>query len=148
MPAGGGFGEEFGRAAAQGEEGDAGRVEPIEPVIGGELGIEDELLRCLAVLALPEGDEAENLVRLLALANIGVRVAEHLGLGVLGEEGEDAGLAPTSLGQIMGFDERMLAEIGHGVEIEIERGAGEEIFSGELSVPEGEQTRDLLRRDA
>jgi len=28
-----------------------------------------------------------------------------LGLGILGQKGEDAGLAATSLGQIVGFDE-------------------------------------------
>ena len=92
------FGEQAGRAPAQGEEGDAGGVEPIEPVVGGELGVEDEVLRQLAVLALPEGDEAEDLLGLLALADIGIGVAEHLGVGILGKEGEDAGLAATSLG--------------------------------------------------
>jgi hypothetical protein len=40
-------------------------------------------LRRLAVLALPEIDEAEDLVGLLALAYIGVGVAEHLGIGIL-----------------------------------------------------------------
>ena len=75
----------------------------------------------LAVLALPEVDEAEDLLGLLALADVGVGVAEHLAVGILGQEGEDAGLAATSLGQIVGFDERMLAEVGHGVEVEIER---------------------------
>jgi hypothetical protein len=41
----------------------------------------------------------------------------------------------------------MLAEIGHGMEVEIERLSSEELFSGELCVPEGEQARDLLRGD-
>jgi len=67
-------------------------------MIGGELGVENEVLRRFAVLALPEVDEAENLVGLLTLANIGVGIAEDLGIGVLGQEGEDAGLAATSLG--------------------------------------------------
>src|ERR1700730_1480046 len=129
------FGEQARRAPAQGKEDDAGRIEPIEPLVGGELGVEDEVLRRLAILALPEVDEAENLICLLALANIGVRVAEHLTVGILGQEGEDAGLATTALGQIVGFDERMLAEVGHGMEVEIERLAGEEVFPGELRVP-------------
>jgi hypothetical protein len=42
----------------------------------------------------------------------------------------------------------MVAEIGHGMEVEVERLANEELFSGELCVPEGEQPRDLLRGDA
>ncbi len=66
------FGEQAWRASSQGQKGDAGGIEPIEPLIGGELGVEDEMLRRLAVLALPEVDEAENLIGLLALANIGV----------------------------------------------------------------------------
>ena len=94
----GDFGEQLGRAPAQGDEGDAGGIEAIEPGIGGELGVEDEVLRRLAVLALPEVDETENLIGLLALANIGVGIAEHLAVGILGQEGENAGLAATSLG--------------------------------------------------
>jgi hypothetical protein len=35
---------------------------------------------------------------LLALADVGVRIAEHLAVGTLGEEGEDAGLAAAALG--------------------------------------------------
>ena len=69
------------------------------------------MLRRLTVLALPEVDEAENLIGLLALANIGVGVAEYLGVSILCQERQDAGLAATSLGQIVGFDERMLAEV-------------------------------------
>ena len=38
-------------AAAQGDEGDAGLVEAVEVFVGGELGIEDEMLRRSAVLA-------------------------------------------------------------------------------------------------
>ena len=92
------LGEEAGRAPAQGDEGDAGGIEPVEPLVGGELGIEDEVLRQLAVPAPPEFDEAEDFLGLLALADIGIGVAEHLGIGILGQEGEDAGLPATSLG--------------------------------------------------
>ena len=127
------LGEQAWRASAQGDEGDPGGIEPIEAVVGGELGVEDEVSRRPAVLALPEVDEAEDLLGLLALADIGVGVAEHLGVGILGQEGEDAGLAATSLGQIVGFDQRMLAEVGHGVEVEIERLAGEERLAGRLA---------------
>src|SRR5437588_182796 len=42
----------------------------------------------------------------------------------------------------------MLAEIGHGVEVQIERLADEEVLSGELAVPAVEQARDLLWGDA
>jgi len=70
------FAEQFGRAPAQGDEGDTFFIKPVEPRVGGELGIEDEVRGRLAMLALPEIDEAEDLVGLLALANIGVRVAK------------------------------------------------------------------------
>jgi len=42
----------------------------------------------------------------------------------------------------------MLAEVGHGVEVEVERLAGQDGLSGHLVVPQGEQAGDLLRRDA
>src|SRR5260370_7254723 len=95
----------------------------------------------------PEVDEPEDLVRLLALADVGSGVAEHLTVGILGEEREDAGLAATSLGEIMGFDHRVLAEVGHGMEVEIEGLTGEQCFAGQLLVPEAEQAGDLLRGD-
>jgi hypothetical protein len=50
----GDFGEQLGRAPAQRDEGDTLSIESIEPCIGGELGIEDEMLGRLAMLALPE----------------------------------------------------------------------------------------------
>jgi acyl-CoA synthetase (AMP-forming)/AMP-acid ligase II len=80
---------------AQGEEGDAGGI---EPVVGGELGVEHKMLRQAAILALPERDEAKHLLGLVALADVGVRIAEHLAGGVLGQKGEDAGLAAATLG--------------------------------------------------
>ena len=71
-------------------------VETIEAIVGGELGIEDEMVRLCAVASLPEVDEAEDLVGLLALSDVGVGVAEDLAVGVLGEEGEDAGLSSAA----------------------------------------------------
>jgi len=47
----------------------------------------------------------------------------------------------------MGFDRRVLAEVGHGVEVEIERLAGDQRFASELLVPESEQAGDFLRGD-
>ena len=93
------------------------------------------MLRDAAVLALPEVDEAEHLISFLTLPDVGVRVAEHMAVGILSQEGEDAGLPATSLRQIMGLDEGMLAEIRHGVEIEVEIFTGEQRVSGEPCVP-------------
>src|SRR5262249_60331802 len=68
--------EQGRRAPAQRDEDDTLLVEPIQPFEGGELGIEDEMPRRLAVLARPELDEAEDLLGLFALADVGVRVAK------------------------------------------------------------------------
>ncbi len=141
------LGQEFWRAAAQGQEGDAGLIEPVETVVCGELGIEDQMARRAAMVGSPEVDEAEDLFGLLAFADVGVGVAEHVAVGILGEERENAGLAATSLGHVVRLDHRVLAEVRHGMEVEIERLAGDQRFAGELLVPEAEQPGDLLRGD-
>src|SRR5712671_8207223 len=85
------------RTPPQGHEGDAVSVEPIEAIISGELGIEDAMLGQCAVLILPELDEAEDLFCLLAFADIGIGIAEHLRIRILRQKGEDAGLPAASL---------------------------------------------------
>jgi len=122
-------------------------IEPVETVVSRELGVEHQVARRAAMVSGPEVDETEDLLRLLALADVGVGVAEHLAVGILGEEREDAGLAATSLGQVVRFDHRVLAEVGHGMEVEIEGLAGEQRFAGQLLMPEAGQARDLLRGD-
>src|ERR1700694_6295773 len=59
------LGQEAWRAAAQGQEGDAGLIEPVETVVGRELGGEDQVARWGAMVGGPEVDEAEDLFRLL-----------------------------------------------------------------------------------
>jgi hypothetical protein len=56
-----------------------------------------QLLRWLAVLARPELDEAEDLLGLFALADVGVRVVKDLAVGVLSQEGKDTRLPTASL---------------------------------------------------
>ena len=94
MAAGGRSQRAGSRTSPQGDEGDPGGV---EAVVGGELGIEDEVLRQPAMLLLPERDEAEDFLGFLAFADIGVGIAEHLGIGIMCQEGENAGLPATSL---------------------------------------------------
>src|SRR5215813_10273450 len=74
------------RAPAQRDEDDTLLVEPIQPFEGGELGIEHEMPGRLAVLTRPELDEAEDLLGLFAFADVGVRVAKDLAIGILREE--------------------------------------------------------------
>ena len=92
------LGEEFARASAQGHEDDALLVEPIELRIVGEPRVEDKMLGQAAMPTFPELDEAEDLLGLLTLADISVRVAKDLAVGVLGQEGENTRLAAASLG--------------------------------------------------
>ena len=47
----------------------------------------------------------------------------------------------------MRFDLRVLAEVGHGVEVEVEGLAGQKGLSGQLTVPQSEHAGDLLRGD-
>ena len=49
------------------------------------------------MLPRPELDEAEDLFGFLTLADIGVRVAEDLAVGILSQESENTGLSATSL---------------------------------------------------
>ncbi len=97
----------------------------------------------LAMGALPEGDEAEDLLGLLALADVGVGVAEGPSLGVLGEEGQDTGLASRARGDVVTLEHRVVAVVGDGVEIEVEGIAGEEVLPFHKLMPGGEQTGSL-----
>ena len=90
------------------------------------MGVEDQVAGPVAVGALPEVDEAEDLLGLFALAQIGVGVAEGLALGILGQEGEDAGLAAAAHRDVVALDHGVLAVVRDGVEVEVERAAGEE----------------------
>ena len=51
-------------------------------------------------------EEAEHRFGLLALAQVGIGVAERAGIGILGEEDEDARLAPAALRHIVAHDAR------------------------------------------
>src|SRR3989442_13881463 len=88
--------------------------------------------RILAVGALPEGDETEDLFRLLSLADIGVGVAEGPPLGVLCQEGQNTGLAARARGNVVTIEDRVFAVVGNGVESEFEGVA----IEGRLPLPE------------
>ena len=80
-------------------------VEPSQVGVGREPGVEDQVRGAAAVGALPEGDEAEDLLGLLALAEVGVGVAEGVALGILGQEGEDAGLPAAAHRHVVALDD-------------------------------------------
>ena len=87
------FSEQLGRSPAQRDEGDTQGLQSRQMRIGGQARIEDEVAGILPVMFLPEGDEAEDLLGFIALAQIGVGVAEGATGRILGEERQDARLA-------------------------------------------------------
>src|SRR5438093_5180598 len=98
------------------------------------------MTRVLAVRALPEGDEAEDLFGLLTLADAGVGVAEGPSRSVLGEEGQDTGLSARARGDVVALEHRVVAVVGDRVEIQMEGIAGEEVLPLQELVPGDEQT--------
>ena len=59
-------------STSEGDEGYAQGVELGQIPIGRELGIEDQMARPCAVLLLPEGDEAQDIIGLLALPEVAI----------------------------------------------------------------------------
>ena len=130
-PGTGGLGEEFGDElrgpAAEGEESDAEAVELREVGIGGEAAVEDQLAREGFRAGAPCLGEAENLVVLVLLANIGVGVGEEPGAGDAGQEGADAALPSAAPGNVVLLDQGIVAVTGNGVAVEVEGFACAEI---------------------
>ena len=89
--------------------------------VGGQPRIEHQMPRQLAVLPLPELDEAEDLLGLLTLAQIGVGVAEGPTAGVLRQEGQHAGLSATARGHEVPLHLGIVAVVRHRVEVQVER---------------------------
>ena len=79
---------------------------------------------------LPELDETEDLLGLLALAQIGVGVAEGAAAGVLGEEGQHAGLGAAAGADEVALDLGIVAVVRHRVEVQVERGGIEQVVLG------------------
>ena len=57
----------------------------------------------------PELGETQDFIVLVVLADLAVGVAEHPGLGVLGQEGQQAFLAAAALGNIVFFQQGVVA---------------------------------------
>ena len=89
--------QEFTGAAPEGDESDPQLVEQIEIGIGGQLGIKDEVFGKRACALLPKGYELEDFIGLLAFAQLGICVAKHPPVGVLGEESKHAFLSSAPL---------------------------------------------------
>src|SRR5437667_422382 len=81
---------QLGGTAAQGDERDPQGTQPPQVAVGRQAGIEDQVPGPVPVGARPEVNKAEDLVRLVAFAEIRIDVAERVAVGVLGQEGEYA----------------------------------------------------------
>ena len=97
---------------------------------------------------LPEVDELEDLLGLLALAKIGVGVAERSPVDLLGEKREYALLSATAHRDEVAFHTRVLAVVGDRVEVEIERVSLEELLASDAPVVARDELGDLLVADA
>src|SRR5437867_7036237 len=92
----------------------------------------------LAVSALPEGNKVEDLIGLVAFAQVGIGITEGAAGGVLSQENQNAGLAAAARRDVMAFDDRMLAIIGHGMEIKVEGFAIKQVVGIHLLMPCGQ----------
>jgi hypothetical protein len=113
--------DDFRGAPPQSDEADLLRIERVQVCVGGELAVEDQLLRQRPGARLPELDEAQDFIVLLILAQIRIGIAEHLLLRILGEEDEDAFLAAAALGDVVFLEQRVFAVKGDGMEVQMER---------------------------
>src|SRR5437868_5370531 len=92
----------------------------------------------LAVSALPEGNKVEDLIGLVAFAQVSIGITEGAARGVLSQENQNAGLAAAARRYVMAFDDRMLAIIGHGMEIQIEGFSIKQMVRTHLLMPGGQ----------
>src|SRR5271169_4456850 len=97
--------------------------------IGREAGIENELLGVMPCALLPALYEAEHFVDLRRLPHLAVGVAKDARARILGEKGQDALLTPGAFGDIVFFDQRVLAVERNCMEIEIKGDAPREAES-------------------
>jgi len=107
-----------------------------------------EVARQRAVGLLPERDEAEDLLGLLALAEVGIGVAEGASVDVLRKEGEHALLAAAAHRDEVPFDDRVIAIERNRVEVEVEGVAVEQLLLDDRPMIGGQELDDLAMADA
>jgi hypothetical protein len=92
---------------------------------------------------LPELDEAKHLLGLVPLAEVGVRIAERVRIGILSEEDQHARLSPAAHRHEVLLDGRMLTVVGHRVKVEVEGLAREDRLSRDVGMPGRQQPHRL-----
>ena len=108
-------------AGAQGDEPDLAVVEFGEHGLGGELGVEDQQRRVGSGDLVPVVGERDDLPVLAGLGHVGVGVDQGVGAGVFGEEGQHRPGALGAARHVVLFQDRVLAPVHHGVEVQVER---------------------------
>src|SRR5207249_12151750 len=98
-----------------------------------------QMARILAVMLLPESDEAEDLFGLFSLTQVGVGIAKRVALGVLRQKGEHGGLRSTAHRDVLALHLRVFSVIAPGMEIEIEGSARKELLWCHRAVPGRDQ---------
>jgi hypothetical protein len=96
----------------------------------------------------PEGHELEDFIILLVLAQLPVGIAEDTAIGILCQESQDTFLASAALGNIVFFQESILAVKGDDVEVEIERSAAFQLQFGQGIEPARHQRQVSTGVDA
>jgi hypothetical protein len=97
---------------------------------------------------LPELDEAQDLICLVGLADLGVGVAEHLLVGVLGQEREYALLAAAAFGHVVLLGQGVFAVERDGVKVQVEADPAGQAEPAHGLEPAGHQLRVAGRGDA
>ena len=124
-PGGGGQGGQglgdAGVAGAQGDEPDLPVIQFGEDGLGGELGVEDQQRRVAPGDGLPVVGERDDLPVLAGFGQVGVGVDQGVGGGVFGEEGQHRPGALGAAGHVVLFQDRVLAPVHDGVEVQVER---------------------------
>src|SRR5437867_3105728 len=108
------------RPPPESDKGNPHLVQPRQIRVGSEAGIKNQMAGLLAVSAFPEGNKVKDLIGFVAFAQVGIGITEGAASGVLSQENQNTGLAAAAGRYVMTFDDRMLAIIRHGMEVQIE----------------------------
>ena len=124
LPGAGGQGIEPGElglaALAQGEPSDAAAGQLAEDLVGSQLGVEDQQARVAAGGVVPVISEGDDLGGLLGLGDVGVGVHHVRGGVILGEEGQHGAGALGASGDVVLFQDGLVAVVADGVEVAVE----------------------------
>ena len=112
--------DQFLAPAPEGDELDLLTVQLGKVLVGGELGVKDKRRRDAPFNLIPEGQEAQNLLRGFFRLDIRGGVKDQLRGSVLGEEGQGAFHPFPSGPRPMVLENGFISPMGDGVEVQID----------------------------